>query len=101
MVAFKLVRRLSDGSLSPLFINKKMRLPIGEWMKAELKPTKGYKVRKGWHCTLEPNVPHLSTKGRVWVMVEVRDFEINERPISQGGKWIIAQEMRILNTIER
>ena len=77
MVAFKLVRRLSDGSLSPLFINKKMRLPIGEWMKAELNPTKGYKARKGWHCTFEPNAPHLSTKGRVWVMVEVRDFEIN------------------------
>lgn len=35
MIAYKLIRKLKDGSLSPLFINKKSRIPIGVWMNAE------------------------------------------------------------------
>jgi hypothetical protein len=62
MIAYKLIRKLKDGSLSPLFINKKSRIPVGEWMVAEEYPTKGFSVRKGWHCTLVPADPHLSTK---------------------------------------
>lgn len=42
MIAYKLVRKLKDGSLAPLFINKKQRIPIGEWMQAEDHPTEGY-----------------------------------------------------------
>ena len=76
MKAYKLIRKMKDGSLSPLFINKKSRIPIGTWMDAELNPTKGFAVRKGWHCTLKPEAPHLSDKGRVWVEVEVDDFAI-------------------------
>ena len=96
MEAYKLVRKLKDGSLAPLFINKKSRLPIGIWMEAESHPTKGYSFRKGWHCTLKPIAPHLSVKGRVWIKVEIEDYEFYDRPESQGGTWVLAQKMKII-----
>lgn len=99
MIAYKLIRKLKDGSLSPLFINKKSRIPLNEWLEAELYPTKGYTVRKGWHCTLKPVAPHLSTKDRIWVEVEIDDFEYYERPESQGGTWVLAQKMKIIREI--
>jgi hypothetical protein len=99
MKAYKLIRKMKDGSLSPLFINKKSRIPVGEWMSAELNPTKGFAVRKGWHCTLEPNAPHLSERGRVWVEVEVDDFEYFNRPEAQGGTWVLAQRMKIIKEL--
>jgi len=99
MKAYKLVRKLKDGSLAPLFINKKIRTPIGEWLNAEYHPTKGYKPRKGWHCTLTPNAPHLSMKDRVWVEVEVEDFEYHKRPESQGGMWVLAQRMNVIKEL--
>jgi hypothetical protein len=99
MVAYKLIRKLKDGSLSPLFINKKSRIPVGVWMDAEYHPTKGYSGRKGWHCTLKPNAPHLSEKNRVWVEVEIGDFEYYNRPESQGGTWVLAQRMKIIKEL--
>lgn len=96
MIAYKLVRKMKDGSLSPLFINKKVRLPSNEWMEAESHPTKGFAFRQGWHCTLTPSAPHLSTKNRVWIKVEIEDFEYYDRPESQGGTWVLAQKMKIL-----
>lgn len=99
MLAYKLIRKLKDGSLSPLFINKKSRLPFGIWLDAECHPTKGFATRKGWHCTLKPYAPHLSKKNRVWVEVEVQDFEYYHRPESQGGVWILAQRMRLLKEL--
>jgi len=95
MRAYKLVRQMKDGSLSSLFINKKARLPIGQWMQAEDHKTKGYKHRPGWHCTPFTEAPHLSERGRVWVEVEIEDVEIENRPVSQGGKWYLAQRMKI------
>jgi hypothetical protein len=35
----------------------------------------------------------------VWVEVEVEDFEVFERPISQGGKWILAKQMKVIRII--
>lgn len=99
MLAYKLFRKMRDGSLSPLFINKKKRLVPGEWLCAESHPTKGFAVRKGWHCTLKPVAPHLSEKGRVWVQVEIEDFELYNRPESQGGTWVLAQRMKIIQEI--
>ena len=99
MIAYKLIRKLKDGSFSPLFINKKSRIPIGVWMDAEEHPTKGFAIRKGFHCTLKPNAPHLSEKNRVWVEVEIGDFEYYNRPESQGGTWVLAQRMKILKEI--
>ena len=99
MEAYKLVRKMSDGSISPLFINKKSRLPLNKWMKAESYPTKGFAYRKGWHCTLKPIAPHLSTKNRVWIKVDIKDYEFYNRPESQGGTWVLAQKMKILKII--
>tara|TARA_B110000483_G_C17977839_1_gene458521 strand:+ start:339 stop:638 length:300 start_codon:yes stop_codon:yes gene_type:complete len=99
MKAYKLIRKMKDGSLSPLFINKKSRIPVGLWMDAELNPTKGFAVRKGWHCTLTPEAPHLSKNNRVWVEVEVDDFEYFKRPESQGGTWLLAQRMQIVKEL--
>lgn len=101
MRAYKLVRKMKDGSLAPLFINRVSRFPIGEWIESECVPTNGFAVRQGFHCTLEPNAPHLSEKDRVWVEVEVDDYEFFKRPAAQGGKWVLAQKMKVLNEISK
>ena len=100
MKAYKLLRTKKDGKLYPLFINKTVETPIGEWMIAECHPTKGFAVRQGWHCCFKPIAPHLKTElktgeKRVWVECEVEDFESYNRPESQGGTWILAQRMKI------
>jgi hypothetical protein len=100
MIAYKLIRKMKDGSLSPLFINKRMRIPINVWLKAESHPTNGYAFRKGWHCTLKPIAPHLSTKNRVWIEVEVEGCELYNRPESQGGTWVLAQQMRVIRELK-
>jgi hypothetical protein len=99
MIAYKLIRKLKDGSLSPLFINKKSRIPIGIWLEAESHPTKGFSIRKGWHCTLLPIAPHLSIKNRVWIEVEIEDTELYNRPVSQGGTWVLAQKMKVIRVL--
>ena len=99
MIAYKLIRKLKDGSLSPLFINKKQRIPIGIWLDAESHPTNGFAYRKSWHCTLKPIAPHLSTKNRIWVEVEIEDLEYYNRPESQGGTWVLAQKMKIIREL--
>lgn len=99
MTAYKLVRKLKDGSLSSLFINKRSRMPLNEWMTAEEYPTKGFAFRKGWHCTLKPVAPHLSNKDRIWVKVEVDDVSFFDRPESQGGTWVLAQKMKLLKEL--
>ena len=96
--AYKLMRQLKDGTVHPLFINKREVTRFGVPLKAECYPTKGFAVRQGWHCCFTPYAPHLKEnlangERRVWVEVLVRDFETYDRPESQGGKWILAQEM--------
>jgi hypothetical protein len=66
-------------------------------MEAESFPTKGFKVRPYWHCTGEPNAPHLSEKGRIWLKVEMQDYEEFQRPVSQGGKWYLAKNIKIIS----
>jgi hypothetical protein len=97
MIAYKLFRKLKNGDIKSLFINKKHALPISTWLDAEDCPTKGYAHRPGWHCTQKPEAPHLSTKNRIWLKVEIEDYiEIN-RPEAQGGLWYLAQKMKILS----
>ena len=105
MKAYKLLRIKSNGNLYPLFINKKIHTPIGEWLEAECHPTKGFAVRQGWHCCLKPHAPHLkrelsSGEIRVWVEVEIEDFEYYDRPESQGGTWVLAQKMKIVRVLD-
>lgn len=104
MKAYKLLRKKKDGLLYPLFIHKTYSTPVGEWMPAECYPTKGFAVRKGWHCCFIPYAPHLkielaSGERRVWVEVEVEDWESYDRPESQGGSWILAQQMKVVREI--
>lgn len=96
MIAYKLFRKMKNGDLKSLFINKKQKLPIDEWLEAEEIPTKGFAVRKGWHCTANPVAPHLSEKDRVWKKVEIDNYTEFQRPNSQGGLWYLANRMRIL-----
>jgi hypothetical protein len=97
--AFKLLRKRKDGSLGPLFINPRQRIPLGEWLQAECHPTPGFAVRPGWHVSPQPHAPHLSMKGRVWCEVGIHDYTLLQRPACQGGIWLIANRMKVLKQI--
>jgi hypothetical protein len=99
MIAYKLVRKLKSGKLTPLFINKSVGIQLNEWYKSECHPTKGFKVRQGWHCTSSPNAPHLSERDRVWIKVEILDYETIKRPVSQGGLWYLADKIKFLEIL--
>lgn len=96
MIAYKLFNVRKDGSIGPLFINRRQRIPMDEWLEAEDHPTKGYARRPGWHCCRTPEAPHLSEKGRQWYKVEIQDYQELVRPDSQGGKWYLAGRMKII-----
>ena len=91
----KLLRVRKDGTIGPLFINRKLIINEDEWMAAESHPTKGYAFRPGWHATLTPVAPHLSTKGREWREVELKGIKKYDRPESQGGTWLLAEWMKV------
>lgn len=94
---WKLFRMRRDGSLGPLFINRKLRVPVGEWLEAEDHPTNGYAHRPGWHACLEPVAPHLRQGGdRVWCLVELSDCKLYDRPESQGGTWVLAKWLKVV-----
>lgn len=105
MLAYKLLKQRKDGSLGPLFINASLRVPIGEWMEAEDHRTKGYAHRPGWHCTEKQTAPHIMKKPasgqtRVWCHVEIGgNIEPFQRPDNQGGTWLIASKMKVLDII--
>lgn len=99
MIAYKLCRKLKNGSIRSLFINKKVDLPLNVWMDAECHPTKGFKKRPFWHCTSKPEAPHLSEKNRVWVKVEMENFEEFQRPDTQGGLWYLAGRVKLLEIL--
>lgn len=79
---FKLFEQDTEGRLYALFIDKKTEMPIGEWIKAENHPTKGFAPRPGIHLGLICSAPWLlSADGtyksqrskywrRVWAEVE-------------------------------
>lgn len=99
---WKLFKQRADGSLGPLFINARLRVPVGEWMEAEDHPTKGFAHRPGWHCTLRPEAPHLklNPKGgprRVWAECEAEGLTYYNRPESQGGTWVLARRLRVVS----
>lgn len=100
MKAYKLFRILKDGSISSLFINKKERYNIGEWMDFKDIPTIGFKHRPGWHSLENPIAPHLSKQQRAWFEVEIDSVTIEQRPINQGGKWFLSKRLKILKKYE-
>lgn len=103
MIGYKLLRRRKrDGTLGLLFINKKMVIPVGEWLQAESHPTRGFAVRPGFHVLARQHAPHLMRKDgtlspdQVRMKVEIEGFQEFHRPESQGGKWYLAERMRVM-----
>jgi hypothetical protein len=96
MIAYKLFRIRKDGSLGSLFINKSLRIAVGEWVTAESHWTEGYSYRPGWHAMPFPYAPHLSERGRQWFMVELADVTEFEKPKAQGGTWYLAKAMKVI-----
>jgi hypothetical protein len=102
MKAYKLFRVLKSGEITPLFINKKTRLPIDAWMQAEKhhdESARGFKYRPFWHCTSEPIAPHLSMKNRAWYEIEMEDYQDMQRPKNQGGLWYLANRIKIIKKV--
>lgn len=98
MRGFKLLRKRKDGSLGPLFINRSLRIRPGVWYDFEVHPTRGYKLRPGWHILPKPEAPHLSPKGRVWREVEFDPMATITRPVNQGGVWFLGSRMKVVDT---
>lgn len=99
MIGYKLFRKLKNGELAPLFINKTQRIPLNQWLMAEDHPTKGFAHRPGWHVCSEQRAPHLSKEGRVWCRVQITDYTEFVRPESQGGRWLLANYMKVLKEL--
>jgi hypothetical protein len=97
LIAYKLFSQKKDGSIGPLFINKKLRLKTNEWYQAEEHKTKGFAFRPGFHVCSAKFAPHLSEKGRVWRRVEIEGYTEIKRPDSQGGMWYLASRMKVLD----
>ena len=100
MKGYKLFRVRKDGSIGPLFINKRQRLETNVWYQAEAHRTKGYAFRPGWHICSTPSAPHLSKNGRVWAEVEFNNHQEIVRPANQGGLWYLAEQMKIVRILE-
>jgi len=99
-IGYKLFRVRKDGSLGPLFINRKQRIEVGVTYPAEDHPTKGFAHRMGWHICSIKSAPHLRQGGdRLWAMVEFSDWTPHPRPKSQGGLWYTANRMRVLKIL--
>lgn len=99
MIGYKLFRLRRDGSLGPLFINRKQHIIMGVTYQSECHPTKGFAVRPGWHICSTKSAPHLSKKGRVWCKVKFSEHQEHVRPAAQGGLWFTAQSMTVLEVL--
>ena len=96
------MRVRADGTLGPLFINAKQRIPIGVWLPARTDlHVKGYKYRPGWHATHKPQASHLTEKGRAWYQVEIEEITEWRRPENQGGLWYTAMKMRVVGPVRK
>ena len=96
MIGYKLFTMRKDGTLGPLFINRRLRVPPGQWIQAEVHPTKGFALRPGWHVCSEKKAPHLSKRGRVWCRVSIAGtVRSYPRPKSQGGLWYTAEWLKV------
>lgn len=100
MKAYKMMKKRADGTLGPLFINCRQRIPIDVWLPAEAHRKPGYAFRPGWHTLAMPVAPHLKLmKNRVWVEVDIEDYEEYARPVTQGGRWYLAQRMKVIGEL--
>lgn len=96
LIGYKLFRIRKDGSIGPLFINRKLRIQLDKMYYAEDHPTRGYAHRPGWHICSRRSAPHLSKRGRKWFKVYFEDYEEIKRPRKQGGLWYLAKRMKVI-----
>ncbi len=99
MQAYKLFRKRKNGTLGPLFVNRKQVIVPNVWLLALAIRTKRFAFRPGWHCCSKPDAPHLKMDGRVWCLVEINQWPTIQRPASQGGVWYIAQRLKLLKEL--
>lgn len=103
VIGYKMFRTGRDGSLHPLFINRSQVIDMGVFLPAEDHKTKGYAHRPGWHATLKPEAPHLKLDAksgkRVWAKVALKGITRYDRPESQGGTWLLAKELMVLEVM--
>lgn len=101
MIGYKLFRKRKDGTLGPLFINRKLKMVPDTFYFAEAHHTKGYAFRPGWHICGEMKAPHLRQGGdRVWAKVEFDPIDVIKRPESQGGTWYLGSWINILEVYD-
>lgn len=94
--AYKLLRLRKNGTLGPLFIDRKLVFLPNKWHKAKAVHTKGFAFRPGFHACIKPYAPHLTTNGRVWCKVRLKGIKKYERPECQGGTWFTAKHLKIV-----
>jgi len=58
-IGWKLFEMDEQGNLYALFIDKNTIMPVNEWIKAGIFPTKGFSVRPGYHIGQIPSAPWL------------------------------------------
>lgn len=99
ITAYKLCRKLKNGDLRTLFIDKKKNIVFDKWLEAGCFPTKGFAVRPYWHSTSLPTAPHLTEKGRVWIECKIRNYANFKRPLQQGGLWYLSKEVMFVREL--
>ena len=104
MIAYKLLRIRKDGTMGPLFVNRKQIIEVGKWLEAIDGKPKNLANRPGFHCTHSPEAGHIklelkSGEKRKWFKVEIDDYYEFPRPKNQGGLWFIAKKMKIIEEL--
>lgn len=101
MIAYKLMRQRVDGSLGSLYIGKSLKYLVGETYRSKPIRTKGFAYRPGFHLLPTPHAPHLSTWKRVWVEAKIKGhYDTFKRPEAQGGRWLLAKQIKILRIVD-
>ena len=95
ITAWKLFTLRKDGTIGPLFVNRRQRIPTGLWIDAEAHHPGHLKFRPGWHCAHAKLAPHLVKYGRQWRRVKIMQFDVHKKPKCQGGLWYVAQRMYV------
>jgi len=57
--------------------------------------------REGYAVTVFNFEAAADGEKRIWVKVEIEDYSEYDRPESQGGKWILANKMKILKILKQ
>lgn len=103
MFGYKLFHLRKDGTIGPLFINRRQRIPFNKWLISRCIPTRGFTVRPGWHVCPKPFAPHLKDspkkEKRVWCLVRMIGVKKEMRPKSQGGLWYLAKKIMVIDVV--